>query len=92
MTTYFLTIGLSYAIIGFAVSLFACFILKKEFIGRFWGALIVALIGSFLGGVIDYVFADLIQVLSNINNTVNIFPPLIAAFVIVWLFGKVSER
>jgi hypothetical protein len=27
-----------------------------------------------------------------LNNSVNIFPPIITAFVIIWLFSLVSDR
>lgn len=90
--TYYLTIGLTYLVIGFGVTLFYYFLLKKKFLGHFWGALIVALIGSFLGGVIDFFFADVIQTLANLNDSVNIFPPLLTSLLIIWIFSQISDN
>jgi uncharacterized membrane protein YeaQ/YmgE (transglycosylase-associated protein family) len=90
--TYYLTIGLTYLVIGFGVTLFYYFVLKKRFLGHFWGALIVALIGSFLGGVIDFFFEDLIETLSNLNDSVNIFPPLFTSVIIIWIFSQISDN
>ncbi len=89
--TYFLTVGLTYAVIGFAVSIVYVYIFRRRFLGRFWGALIVGLVGSFLGGVIDYLFDDIIEALANFNNAVNIFPALITAVILVSIFARISE-
>ncbi len=89
--TYFLTVGLTYAVIGFGVSILYVYIFRRRFLGRFWGALIVGLVGSFLGGVIDFLFNDIIEALANFNNAVNIFPALITAVVLVSVFARISE-
>jgi len=90
--SFYFNIGLAYFIIGFAVALISYFLFKKMVLGKFIGALIIALIGSYLGGVLGYVFKDVIDFLSNINNSVNIFPPLITSIVLLWIFTKVSEK
>ncbi len=92
MFNYYFNIGLIYFIVGFSVALFFNFILKKPILGRFWGTLIVALVGSFLGGIIEFFFADIIEYLTNINNSVNIFPPILSSFIIIWLFSLVSSN
>lgn len=92
MFSYYFNIGLIYFIIGFAIALIFCFIFKRDVLGHFWGALIIALVGSFLGGVIEFIFAPVIEYLSNINNSVNIFPPIIASIFLLWIFSKVSDR
>ena len=92
MFNYFFNIGLTYLIIGFAVALFFYFILKKPVFGRFWGTLIVSLVGAFLGGVIEYFFSDFLEKLANLNNSVNIFPPIISSFILIWLFSLVSDK
>jgi uncharacterized membrane protein YeaQ/YmgE (transglycosylase-associated protein family) len=92
MFNYFFNIGLTYLIIGFAVSLFFYFILRKPVFGRFWGTLIIALVGAFLGGMIEYFFADFLERLANLNNSVNIFPPIITSFILIWLFSLVSDK
>ena len=92
MVSYYFNIGLIYFIIGFGSAIMCYYIFKKDVIGHFIGALIVGLIGSFLGGVIEFYFADIITLLTNLNNSVNIFPPLITAGVLLWIFVKVSDR
>ena len=91
MTAYYLTIGLAYLVVGFGVALFFYFVLRKHFLGNFWGALLIGLIGAFAGGLVDYLFADIIAVLANLNNSVNIFPPIITAFILVWLFSLITD-
>jgi len=90
--SFYFNIGLAYLIIGFAVALVSYFIFKKSVLGNFIGALIIALIGSYLGGVLSYTFKGVIDFLSNINNSVNIFPPLITSIILLWIFTKVSEK
>jgi len=92
MVSYYFNIGLIYFIIGFGSAIMCYYIFKKDVIGHFIGALIVGLIGSFLGGVIEFYFADIIRLLTNLNNSVNIFPPLITAGFLLWIFVKVSDR
>ncbi|HDQ13742.1 MAG TPA: hypothetical protein ENN41_02875 [Sediminispirochaeta sp.] len=92
MVSYYFNIGLIYFVIGFTIAMLTYFVFKKDVIGHFVGALIVGLFGSFLGGVLEYFFADIIELLSNLNNAVNIFPPIITSFVLMWLFVKASER
>jgi hypothetical protein len=88
---YYFNIGLIYFLIGFALAIYFVFILKKKTLGRFWGALLVAVVGSFLGGIIEYFFSDIIEKLSNLMNAVNIFPPIIVSLFLLWLFSKVSR-
>ena len=92
MFSYYFNIALIYTILGFITAVFFFFFLKKDIFGRFWGALIIALVGSFAGGVFGYLFDDLIHYLTHINGTVNIFPPLITAFISVWVFSSLSEK
>ena len=91
MTTYYLTIALTYLVIGFGISLLFYYGFRKRFLGNFWGALTVALIGSFLGGAIDFFFEDIIHALANLNDSVNIFPPLITSFIVIWVFSRISD-
>lgn len=91
MFSYYFNIGLIYFIIGFAAALVFYLFFKKDIIGKFWGALIVGLVGSFLGAVLEYLLYDVIEYLRNINNAVNIFPPIITAFILLWLFSRVNK-
>jgi len=92
MFSFYFNIGLIYLLVGFAVALVSYFTFKKHVLGNFIGALIVALIGSYLGGVLEFVLKDIIELLSNLNNSVNIFPPLITSILLMWVFTKVSEK
>ena len=91
MFNYYFNIGLIYFLIGFALALYYVFILRKKLLGRFWGALLVSVIGAFLGGIVEYFFSDIISKLSNLMNAVNIFPPIIASLLLLWVFSKVSQ-
>ncbi len=90
MATYYLNIALTYMVIGFGITLWFYYVLRRPFLGRFWGALVLGLVGAFLGGVIDFYFEDVLAQLANLNN-VNIFPPLITSFVLMWLFSTVAS-
>jgi hypothetical protein len=92
MIAYYLGIGLTYAVIGFGMALLFYFVFKKEYLGHFWGALIVGLIGAFAGGVFAFVFEDLIERLSNLNDSVNIFPPIIVATLFLVFFGSIGSQ
>jgi uncharacterized membrane protein YeaQ/YmgE (transglycosylase-associated protein family) len=92
MVSYYFSIGLIYFVIGFGMALVTYFLFRKDVIGHFIGALIVGLIGSFLGGALEYFFEDIIKYLTNLNNSVNIFPPLIVSGILMWIFVKASGR
>ena len=92
MFSFYFNIGLIYFLIGFALALFFVFILKKNVLGKFWGALLVSVIGAFLGGIIEYFFSDIIAKLSNLLNSVNIFPPIFTALFLLWIFSKVNQK
>ena len=92
MSTYYLSIALTYIVIAFGVALLFVFLFRRRILGHFWGALIVALVGAFLGGVADYLFHDVIETLRNLNGAVNVFPPLIAAILLLRLYAYFSER
>jgi len=90
MFDYYLLIGLIYTIIGFFFALLYYFVFKKPIFGRFVGALIVALVGSFFGGVVEYLFSDLIHSLTNFAGVVNIFPPIIVSIIFLQIFSSVG--
>ena len=92
MVSYYFNIGLIYFIIGFGAALVCYYVFKKDVIGHFIGALIVGLIGSFLGGAIEYFLDDLIEYLTNLNNSVNVFPPIISSALLLWIFVKASGK
>jgi len=90
MLFYYFNVGLTYAVIGLACAVFYVFILRKSVLGRFWGALVVGLVGSFLGGLIDQLFSNIIAYLSDFNS-VNVFSSLITSLLLIMVFSKVSS-
>ncbi len=92
MTTLFLAVGLSYVVIAFALAILFVYGFRRSFTGNFWGAVTVAIVGAFLGGLVDYFFADIIEQLRTINGVLNIFPPIIAATIVLSIFASLSER
>ena len=91
MWLYYLNVGLTYCTIGFATAVFFYFILRKTILGNFIGALVVGLIGSFLGGLLNYVFLDIIRFLSDFNS-VNVFAALFVSLLLIWLLHRVSPH
>ncbi len=87
MFAYYFSIGLIYLVIGFAVALFFTFVLKKQAAGSFWIALAIAVLGAFLGGVIDFFLGDIIERLSNLAGAVNLFPALGVSLLLLWVFS-----
>ncbi len=86
-----INIFLTYTTIGMAAALYYHFILRKQLLGKFIGALIVGLVGSFLSFVVNYLFGEnIIKFLSNFNG-VNVFLALGTAFFLLWVFSKVSS-
>jgi uncharacterized membrane protein YeaQ/YmgE (transglycosylase-associated protein family) len=90
MFFYYFNVGLTYIAIGLACAVFYVFILRKPVLGRFWGALIVGLVGSFLGGLIDQLFSGVIAFLADFNS-VNVFAAVITSLVLIIIFSKVSS-
>jgi hypothetical protein len=88
VSTYYFIVGLTYLIIGFGMGLVYFYGFKKDFLGKVWGAAIVGIVGSFAGGLADYFLKDRWVVLANLFGSVNIFPPLGAAALFLWVFHK----
>ena len=92
MFSYYFNIALIYIIIGFGTALILYYVYNKAFIGNFWGVLIVSIIGSFLGAIIEYYFGNIIEKLTKINGVINIFPPLIVSIIVIYIYHIVSEK
>ena len=90
MSGYYLYTGIIYLLIGFTAALICHFVFRRHTMGRFWGALLVGIVGSFLGAIFDFLFHDFIVFLANIGGSVNIFPPIITSFLCLWIFWNVS--
>lgn len=83
--------AITYLIAGMLPPLVASYILHSKFIGAVWAAIIVGLIASFVGGLIDTFFLTEIPDLIPIGRVVDAGPPLILATVATILFALVSR-
>jgi uncharacterized membrane protein YeaQ/YmgE (transglycosylase-associated protein family) len=92
MFGYYFNIGIIYFLVGLSAAFIYHFILKRRTLGKFWGALIIGILGSFLGAILDYLLHDVIEFFSNISGSINIFPPLIVSFFVLWLFWTFTSR
>ena len=90
--TLYLAVGLSYIVTGLILAVVFVYVFQRRFSAGFWGAAIVAVIGSFVGGLVEFLFDDVIEMLTSINGVFNIFPPLIAGSILLVLFAHLSER
>ena len=84
-------VALTYVTIGLAAAIFAHFVLRRPVVGGFWAALIVGLVGAALGGLLDQVFANVIERLASFNS-VNVFAAGFVALLLIWAFGKLSGQ
>lgn len=92
MFNYYFNIGIIYIFIGILIAFTAVFIFRKHIMGKFWGALAIAVFGSFMGGALEYLLKDVIEYLSNVNGSVNVFPPLITATILVLIMSRISDK
>jgi uncharacterized membrane protein YeaQ/YmgE (transglycosylase-associated protein family) len=91
MSTYYFTFGLTYILIGFCVAMVYFYVFKKNFLGSLWGGVVVGIIGSFIGGLVDFYFKDFLYFLSHLFGSINLFPPLISAVLFLWIFNRMSN-
>ncbi len=85
----YVTVGLSYITVGLACALYFAFVLRKPVLGRLWGAIVVGVIGAFLGGIVDQLFAKLIEELSDFNS-VNLIAAFLGSMLLIWVLARVS--
>ena len=83
MISFFFSIGLSFFVIGFGVSLLFYFP-NRRYCTRFWIVLGVGLIGSFAGGVIQYAFLS--QILPLDRPYAEFVAPTAFSVVFLWIF------
>ena len=91
MLGYYLNTGAWYLAIGFTAAIIYYYILRQKSVGNFWGALIVGVLGAFIGALIDFLFSDLIYFLANINDSINLFPPIFTSIFVLWIFSNISR-
>lgn len=87
----YLSFGITYAFVGLAAALLFVYVLRVRFVGSFGVGLILGLVGAFGGGVLSIVLDDLVEKLRDMNG-VNVFPPVFGAFLLLALFGHISNR
>lgn len=76
---------LLYIICGFAVAYFGVYIMKRHYLGRIWGAIIISVIGSFLGALISSIFLNSSMSFYNIGSAV------LLGSLSLYVFGKASK-
>ena len=91
MTHRFIITAITYLVAGMLPVLIATYFLHLRFLGGVWAALIVGLIGSFIGGLIDTFLLTTIRDLIPIGGVVDVGPPLIFATLVTILFALVSR-
>jgi hypothetical protein len=86
----YLNVILTYVTIGFAAAIFVYYVRKRPIFGHFWGALVIGLVGSFLGGVIYLKFKDFFEALSHFND-VNVFAAGACSLALIWTLSNLSS-
>lgn len=74
--------------IGFAVAFFYVRILKRRFLGGLWGATVVGVIGSVLGG---FFLNDVFIWMVNNITTVNYVATISGALFLIWGFSRMTH-
>ena len=91
MTHRFIITAITYLVAGMLPVLIAKYLFHRRFLGGVWAALIVGLIASFLGGLIDTFLLTTIPDLIPIGGVVDAGAPLFFAAVVTILFALVSR-
>lgn len=76
---------LLYIICGFAVAYFGVYVIKRHYLGRIWGAIIISVIGSFLGALLSSIF------LNSSMSIFNIISAVLLGSMSLYVFGKASK-
>jgi len=75
-----------YFVIGIGIGAFFFYVLKKHVLGEIWGASIVGIIGSILGG---YLIGTVFEWLKKIGY-LDAGAAILGALILVWLYALVS--
>lgn len=75
-------------LVGIVSAFYFIKIIKKPVFGNLWGAIVVGIIGSVLGGFFLNKFID---ILVNNGLTVNFVACFIGAFFFIWLVSKITH-
>jgi len=75
-------------LVGVLAGIYFVRFIKKPVFGHIWGAVVVGIIGSVLGGF----FLDrIVEIMVNNNLTVNFVACLVGAFFFIWLVSKITH-
>ena len=86
----YLNIALTYGAVALGSAIFMHYVCRRSIPGKFWGALIVGLIGAVLGGIADQLLSGLFERLANVN-TVNLFTAVGVSLLCIWLLSKTDN-
>ncbi len=83
--SFILNYILLYTICGFTVAYVGVYLIKRHYLGRIWGALIISVIGSFLGALLGSI------IFSSSMTVLNILTSVLFAGASLFVFGKASR-
>ena len=88
---YYLNVGLTYLVVGFAASILSFYIFKKQVPGNFLGSFLICIIGAVLGGISYRLIPHIFNFLSNINE-VNIYASFSLSIALIFILSKLSSH
>ncbi|MGC8765277.1 MAG: hypothetical protein ACP5QT_05260 [Brevinematia bacterium] len=75
-------------LVGIVSGVYFVKVVKKPVFGHIWGAMVVGIIGSVLGG---FFLDKIIEFMVNNILTVNFVACFIGAFFFIWLISKITH-
>lgn len=87
----YLNVALTYVAVALGSAILMFYGVRREMPGRFWGALVVGLVGAVLGGIADQLLAGVFERLTDVN-TVNLYAATGASLLCIWLLSIARRR
>lgn len=87
----YLNVALTYVAVALGCAILTFYVARREMPGRFWGALVVGLVGAVLGGIADQLLAGVFERLTDVN-TVNLYAAACASLLCIWLLSRAGGR
>ena len=87
----YLNVALTYVAVALGCAILMFYVVRREMPGRFWGALVVGLVGAVLGGIADQLLAGVFERLTDVN-TVNLYAAGGASLLCIWLLSIARRR
>ncbi len=87
----YLNVALTYVAVALGCAILMFHVARREMPGRFWGALVVGLVGAVLGGIADQLLAGVFARLTDVN-TVNLYAAAGASLLCIWLLSRAGGR